>query len=332
MKEWYFFMTEFEFQLDNFMLYCSSKNLSRKTLASYEQTLKLFGSYLLSEYQIEDAKQVQSGHIRHYIKYLQVRGKYSVVVKEETKEKNYPDHRKDFGKAISTTTIANYVRNIKVFFNYMYFVERELTRNPVESIENVKVQRKVKKMLSIDDIKRVLGQFDKSAFHGYRNYTITRLLLDTGMRIGECLELMPEQIDFKHKSILVKKTKNGSERYVYFSFKSSNELKSWLKYKDRYSDSPYLFPTTRGTRLEIRNYERALREAGEKVNVAIHPHQLRNNFAKYYILNNGDWFSLCRILGHSSVEVTQKAYLDFTDDEIAKKYQKHSPLTFIEEQ
>lgn len=150
------------------------------------------------------------------------------------------------------------------------------------------------------------------------------------MRIGECLELIPEQIDFKHKIILVKNTKNGAERYVYFSFKSSNELKSWLKYKDRYSDSPYLFPTTRGTKLEVRNYERALREAGEKVNVAINPHQLRNNFAKYYILNNGDWFSLCRILGHSSVEVTQKAYLDFTNDEIAKKYQSHSPLASMD--
>lgn len=38
-------MNEFEYQLDNFMLYCDSKNLSRKTLASYEQTLRLFQIY-----------------------------------------------------------------------------------------------------------------------------------------------------------------------------------------------------------------------------------------------------------------------------------------------
>ncbi len=36
-------MTDYEFQVDGFMLYCTSKNLSRKTLASYEQSLKLFG-------------------------------------------------------------------------------------------------------------------------------------------------------------------------------------------------------------------------------------------------------------------------------------------------
>lgn len=82
--------------------------------------------------------------------------------------------------------------------------------------------------------------------------------------------------------------------------------------------------------MDIRNFEKSLREAGRNVDISIHPHQLRNNFAKYYILNSGDWFTLSRIMGHSSVEVTQKAYLDFTDDEIAKKYQRHSPLTHMD--
>lgn len=34
-------MNDNEFQLDNFMLYCSFQNLYRKTLSSYEQTLKV---------------------------------------------------------------------------------------------------------------------------------------------------------------------------------------------------------------------------------------------------------------------------------------------------
>lgn len=323
-------MTDIEFQLDNFMLYCSSKNLSRKTLGSYEQTLKLFVAYLKNEFQIEEVKKVQSGHIRQYIKYLRERGKYTVVNKEESKQSNHPENRKDYKKELSTTTIANYIRNIKVFFNYLYTVEREIPKNPVEKIENPKIERKMKKTLKPEELKRVFGQFETSTFHGYRNQVITRILLDTGMRIGECLSILPEHIDFQHKSIHITNAKNKNERFVYFSFKSANELKQWLRYKDRYSESPFMFPTTKGTQLNVRNFERALRDAGEKVGIHIHPHLLRNNFAKYYILNGGDWFSLCRILGHSSVEVTQKAYLDFTDEEIGRKYQKHSPLTFIE--
>ena len=38
-------MSEFEFQIENSMLYCTSKNLSRKTPAGYEQSLKLFAAY-----------------------------------------------------------------------------------------------------------------------------------------------------------------------------------------------------------------------------------------------------------------------------------------------
>ncbi len=51
-------MTDFEFQIDNFMLYCSSRNLAKKTMRSYEQTLKFFGVYLQDQFQIEDVQKV----------------------------------------------------------------------------------------------------------------------------------------------------------------------------------------------------------------------------------------------------------------------------------
>jgi integrase/recombinase XerD len=323
-------LTDLQFQIENFMLYCTSRNLSRKTVASYEQTLKLFGLYLAKYFQIENAKKVESGHVRQYIKYLQERGKYTVVNKEESTKLNYPHNRTDYKKDISTCTIANYVRNIKVFFNWLHNVEREIKKNPIEKVDNPKVERKMKKTLSPQELKSVIGQFDTTKFHDYRNWMITRLLLDTGMRISECLMQYPEHVDFNHKSILLNNTKNKQQRYVYFSPKMALDLKNWMKYKDRYSDSLFLFPTTKGTQLDIRNFEKSLREAGLRVNIHIHPHQLRNNFAKYYILNGGDWFTLSRILGHSSVDVTQKAYLDFTDNEVGRKYQKHSPLSHME--
>ncbi|MEH6949640.1 tyrosine-type recombinase/integrase [Bacillus sp. JJ634] len=319
-----------ELQLDNFMLYCSSKNLSKKTMRSYEQTLRLFVLYMEEQFQINEVGKVKSAHIRHYIKYLRERGKYTVVTNDASMKVNHPDHRNDFNKPISDTTVANYVRNIKVFFNYLYKVEREIKINPAESIQNIKPVRKQKPLLDNEELVKVLRQFDITTFHGYRNWSITRLLLDTGMRIGECLSLKPENIDFKNKAILIENPKNRQQRYVYFSFKMSTDLKRWLQYRDRFSSSEYLFPTIRGTELEVRNFEKSLREAGKKVGVSIHPHQLRNNFAKYYLLNGGDWVSLSRILGHSSVEVTQKAYLDFTDQEIGQKYQKHSPLNNLE--
>jgi integrase/recombinase XerD len=146
-KDGVFVLTDFEFQVDNFMLFCSSKNLSRKTLASYEQTLKLFGIYLEQIHGISDVKKVTSAHVRHYVKYLRERGKYTAVINERSKTLNHPDHRHDFNKPLSDTTVANYLRNIKVFFNFLH-KEREINRNPVKSIENIKPKRKAKPLLT----------------------------------------------------------------------------------------------------------------------------------------------------------------------------------------
>ncbi|WP_025726760.1 tyrosine-type recombinase/integrase [Heyndrickxia ginsengihumi] len=319
-------MSEIDLQLDSFMLYCDSKHLSRKTLASYNQTLKLFILYLKDNFKIDDAAKVKSSHIRHYIQYLRERGKYTVASKEYSKQINLPENRTDYNKQISDTTIANYLRNIKVFFNFLYS-EHEIKINPVDNIKNIKPKRKQKALLSPEEIKKVLNAFDLTKFHSYRCWVQTRLILDTGIRASECCALKPDNIDFKTKSILIENPKNNQERYVFFGFKMSNDLKRWMQYRDRFSDSIYLFPTIRGTKLDVRNFEKTLRNVGEKVGVNIHPHLLRNNFAKYYLIEgNGDFATLSRILGHSSVDVTMKAYLDFTDAEIGRKYQSHSPL------
>ena len=53
---------------------------------------------------------------------------------------------------------------------------------------------------------------------------------------------------------------------------------------------------------------------------------LRNSFAKSYIIQGGDFSSLSRILGHSSAGVTQKHYLDFSEDEVRRQHNKFSPL------
>lgn len=95
-------LTELEFYLEDFLLACQSRNLSSKTLSSYEQSLKLFLAYLKAEHGIEeDVQRVKTGHIRQYIAYVQERGKYTVVNREAAKMINHPQNRKDFKKKVS---------------------------------------------------------------------------------------------------------------------------------------------------------------------------------------------------------------------------------------
>ncbi|KFN17047.1 integrase [Bacillus pseudomycoides] len=56
--------------VENFLLHCNAKYLSRKIIRSYDQTLKLFASYLERELKITDVDKVKPLHIQAYIKYL----------------------------------------------------------------------------------------------------------------------------------------------------------------------------------------------------------------------------------------------------------------------
>ena len=69
------------------------------------------------------------------------------------------------------------------------------------------------------------------------------------------------------------------------------------------------------------------RNYGDRIGLDnIHPHMLRNNFSKRFLMNGGDIYTLSKILGHSSVTVTEEAYLDLQDEDLRIQYQKYSPL------
>ena len=321
-------MFQIDYDIDDFITYCEVKNLSAKTIKSYEQTLRLFAMYLKNEKHIEEAGEVKEIHIRDYVKNLEERGKYTVVADSNSKLINFPDNREDFGKTISKTTINNYLRNIKVFFNYMY-ENRYINNNPIRRVKQLKNQRNVVGYINDANMSKLIKCFDLSKFNEYRDYIITQLIFDTGMRLGETLLIKESYIDFVRRTIKLpaEDTKGKKDRCVFFSQEMLKELKRWLQYKDRYKECEYIFCTTKGTVLKVSNYETNFKKYGKRIGQNdIHPHMLRNNFAKRFLMSGGDIYTLSKILGHSSVTVTEQAYLDLQDEDLRIQYQKYSPL------
>lgn len=321
-------MEKIDYDIDDFMDYCTVKNLAEKTINSYEQTLRLLSRYLIEVQNVKSAEDTKELHIREYIKYLQDRGKYTVTSNEETKNINFPENREDYGKKIEITTINNYIRNIKVFYNYIY-KNRYITSNPVTRIKEIKCSRKVVGFIKNDEFNRLLRIFDLSKFHEYRDYIITQLIFDTGMRLGETLLIQEKDIDYINRTILLpsENTKGKKDRYVFFSEEMLKQLRRWLKYKDRYRQSEYIFCTNKGKPLSVSNYETNFKKYGVRIGLEkIHPHMLRNNFAKRFLMQGGDIYTLSRILGHSSVKVTEEAYLDLDTNDLRTNYQRYSPL------
>ena len=129
-------------------------------MSSYEQALHLFGRWLSDELKIYTVDKITENVIRKYIDDLMVRGKYTFYVNDLSKKKNCPDRRRDYRKPVSVTTINNYIRNIRVFFNWM---EREyiIRRNPMKRIRQLKYNRQAKVFLSDEDLKKFLSKLQE---------------------------------------------------------------------------------------------------------------------------------------------------------------------------
>ena len=326
------FMTNLSFdrQIDEYMVYCRSKQLREKTMASYEQTLRLFERWCKEQMGIESVDKVTESVVRRYINDLQSRGKYSFYADDSAKEVNYPERRRDYRQPVSTVTINNYIRNLSAFFNWLDN-DYLLKKNPMKKVRQIKVNRTAKEYISDNDFKKLTGSLDRSYYSEHRDYAMIMLMMDSGMRLGECSSLTVGDLNLTKRHLILRAevTKGRKSRTVYFSPRTEQILRRWIQFKDRYVESDYLFPVKHsGAHVEVStfetNFKKYLRRAG--INEKITPHCLRNNFAKRCLMNGMDVFSLSKILGHSSVTVTEQAYLDLTDEDIGKRYQQFSPV------
>ena len=316
-----------------FMDYCRSKQLRPKTMGSYEQTLKLFSRWLKEKYDIENAEEVKEPHIRAYIVDLQQRGKYTFCADRRSEDLNHPASRRDYRQQISNITINNYLRNIRVFFTWLEESECIL-KSPLRRVKELPEERPAKEYLEDDEVIRLFKNMDTSYYTEYRDMMIMMVMLDAGTRLGETLSAEEEQLNIEEQSLHLPadKTKGRKERTVFFSGKTAKELRRWLQFKDRYCESPYLFPVRHnGCILKVSNYETNFTKYIQRARITKHisPHTLRNNFAKRCLMSGMDIYTLSKILGHSSVTITEKAYLDVTDSDIRKRYSKFSPIDAI---
>ena len=324
---------DFDWQTNEFMLYCRTTQLREKSMMAYEQSLKLFERWCRDEMGIFTVDKVTENVIRRYIMELQERGKYTFYTIDKQKKTNYPERRRDYRKPISTATINNYIRNIRVFFNYL---ERNyiIKKNPMKRIRQLRTNRKPKVYLTDEELRKLLANLDRSYFSEHRDYMMIMLMLDSGMRLGECSTLFVSDLELHRKRINLRaeETKGRRERTVFFSPKTEKALRSWLQFKDRYVESDYLFPVKEhGGPIGVGNFESNFRKyiARAGLNEEYSPHCLRNNFAKRCLMNGMDIYTLSKILGHSSVTVTEQAYLDINDDDMSKRYQTYSPLNGV---
>lgn len=275
------------------------------------------------------AQQVAARTMRDYESYLADFLKFS---HNSLDEKILSSDILSYFAAIPTTSPARFnhpYQNLSSFFNWA-IKQDFINKNPLTT-QGIKKKRDDGniKPASIEDVKTLLDSFDKSNYAGFRNYTITLVMLDTGIRTSELIRLKNEDYDATAKQIIISKhiSKTRKHRVVYLSTTTCNALNTLLKVKPKEWNN-WLFPTREGEQMRTEGLDTEFRRQCEKIGIKFTPYQLRHTFATYFVANGGDIFTLQELMGHSDIRMT-KRYTEIDGTAKRKQHENYTPLNAL---
>jgi site-specific recombinase XerD len=223
-------------------------------------------------------------------------------------------------RGMSPGGVNVHIRTMNSFLSYL----REDGIEVPKPLKLMKATLKVKTLLSPEDISKLV-KFKPVGRIERRTWTLTLLLLDTGIRINEALTLTVRKVDLDNLMLTVM-GKGSKERRVVFSRVLRAAL--WKSVKSKRPDQ-LLFSNYDGGKLMRRNIYRdmttLMRKVGVKVKV--HPHLLRHCYASSFIKQGGDIFRLSRLLGHTAVSTTQLYLRSLGVEDLKEGSAGLSPLT-----
>lgn len=198
----------------------------------------------------------------------------------------------------SKVTIDNMRRIFNSFFTWLE-EEDYIIKNPVKRIHKIKTPKIIKETFTDEELE-IMRQNCKNE----RDLALLNLLISTGIRVGEVINLNREDINFTERECVVF-GKGAKERIVYFDARTKIHLKNYLE--SRNDTNPALFVSLHAPfeRLQISGVEVRLREFGEELNInKVHPHKFRRTLATMAIDKGMPIEQLQRLLGHEKIDTT----------------------------
>ena len=215
------------------------------------------------------------------------------------------------------TTRARKVSTIRIFFKYLSQKANILNINPAQNLETPKLEKRMPKYLSLEDSKKLLSVAENEDNRNYkRDYAITTLFLNCGMRLSELVGININDIDFSECKMTVI-GKGNKERTVYLNkscmtalndYLSSRPPSNMIKHDSKNSEKA-LFLSEQKQRISNRTVQniisKELKQAGlDTKNLSVH--KLRHTAATLmYQYGNVDIRALQELLGHQSISTTE---------------------------
>jgi integrase len=208
------------------------------------------------------------------------------------KNKRYQD-------GMAPATINRELANLKKAFNLAMREWEWCHQNPVSRVSMEKENNKRDRWLNSEEEGRLLASCAPWL------QDLVTFALNTGMRMGEILELTWRGVDFNRRTVTVFRSKNGERRTIPANQAVLTVLKSKAKVRSLATDR--VFCSKAFTPIESGHLRRAFRLALKKAAIEdFHFHDLRHTFATTLVQNGIDLYKVQQLLGHKSPIMTQR--------------------------
>lgn len=279
-----------------------AKNLSEKTIhnynQSYESFMRLHG--LSGE---EDINEINASYFY----------KYAVTMKQN---------------GIKPSSINHYLRDCRTFF-YWAMRQDYIVKN--FKIEQVAVQEETPKFFSDEDIKILLDKPRKGdSFVEWRTWAIVSWVLGTGNRASTVCKIRIDDLDFNRKEFVLAHTKSKKAQSLPLSNSLIRIIKEYMRmWRNKAPVNGFLFPSVSEEQLTTgalrQSFTKYCKKRGvEQTNI----HGLRHSFARGWVKNNGNVFTLQKVLGHSTLDITQH-YVKLFSDELKVDFEDYALLDTV---
>ena len=275
-----------------------------------------------------EARNLRPGTIRHYSDSVKQIYKY---VPPDTLLENICEDTWDAYKIalhkkanLNGVSIYTYGRDFKTilrfFMKQKWIPNMELSlpkadKSPTETYTNEELMKLLKK-----------PNINKCSFTEYKCWVMVNFLLSTGVRQNSLINIRICDLDFDNDVVHVNVTKNRKPLIIPLNKDIKKILQEYLKYRQSDDNEYYLFCNEYGDKLVKSTLYHSMYEYNKKRGVErTGIHRFRHTFAKQFILMGGNVVTLQKILGHSSLEITQN-YLNLLATDISKDIEEFNIL------
>jgi site-specific recombinase XerD len=302
--------------IDGFLTDWQLREHSPNTIRLYRSCLGVLARWL-TEQGITEVEDVTITHLRAFQLHTSQRPADEVNPSKPTAE----------GRTLSTATLQSYVKIIKVLFHWLAD-EEVITRNPALRLQKPHGPKRIKATFTHAHLTALFGACDLSHPLGFRDYVIMLVLLDTGIRVAELCSLTVSGV---HEGYLMIFGKGRKEREVGISPTTAKFLWKYINLHRIAEDESVgtLFTNFAGRPLHTFGVNKLIHKAATAAgieDISVTPHRFRHTFARTWLEQGGELYSLSRLMGHSSVKVTEIYLEDFQSRQARLQHTKFSPL------